>query len=276
MIKSIQLAKYDKEIKDIKKKRKSAAVMLISALALLICLCFPLNIELLSIHWKGLGIGTAILLMLLCFVIYCIAIVKINLPLNSALDKECDPEKHIALNSAFLKGERLDGIYASGLIYLGDYDEALPYAKSLIDSNKKSSVLSGFFNKFRCEYFKGEYDLAKTTAEEYAEVLKNGKKMSSAVYSAYEKIHTVIKFMIALADKDIDTQADLIDILYPWRPSAMIVGLIDYLKGVSAFDSDDKEEALYRFKSITRYCSKTVLAAYSREYLSKIKIEVEE
>ena len=279
MIGSIQTAKYDKEIKIIRKNRKSALVYLICALTLIVIFSFPLNIDLgslVSIHTGGIGIGLSILLTALCLIIYVISRAVINYPLISSMDKECDPEKYIALNLAFKNGERLDGICASGLIYLGDYDEALPYAKSLIESNNKSSVLSGYFNIFRCEYFKGEYDKAKITAERYAEVLKNGKKMNSSVYSAYVKTHTVIKFMIALADKDTATQSDLLYTLMPWKPSQSVTGLVEYLKGVSAFDSGDMEEALFRFKWVIESCGKTVLAAYSREYLANLTVKTKD
>ena len=273
MIRSVQPAKYDKEMKAIKKNRKTAVFCLISALVLLICLCFPLELKLLSVHWVGLKTGTAILLALLCIVIFFIAWIATNLPISASMNKECDPEKYIALSSAFLKNERLDSAYASALSYIGDYDEALPYAKNLINSGNKPYMLSGYFCKFRCEYFKEEYDLAKASLDQFSNLLYGGKKMNSKLLMAYERMHNVMKFMLAIAEDDTDTLDDIIDVLAPWSDSVPVLGLVTYLRGVYAFRANDTEEAIYNFKWVIKSCNKTVLSDYSRDLLSKIKAE---
>ncbi len=274
MTKSIQYAKYDGLIKDIKKKRRKASIIFVCAVILSVIVCLPIHIEIpsiISFNSTGLGIGTAIVLVAVCFLLYFLAIGNIFHPVYYSLTEEGDPEKYIVLNSAFFKGSMLNSVYASGLSLLGDFDEALPYANLLIESGKKAMILSGYHCKLRCEFYKGEYDLAKSTAEKYAELLKSGKRHNSKLTAFHEKLLTVNKFMIAILEKDAETQKSLYDALSPWSKSVVLHGFINYLKGVSAFDSGNTEEAFYRFKCVTESCDKTILATYSKDYLAKIK-----
>ena len=76
--------------------------------------------------------------------------------------------------------------------------------------------------------------------------------------------------MFAISNGDEKTVNELRNTVEAWRPSAAIDGYINYIKGLAATQIGDKDEAVYRFKSVKEHCSKTALAHLSDQHLAAL------
>lgn len=102
----IQSNEYDALIKNIKHKRKVVIILTIIALLITITACTPINIVLLDktvIHYKGINpiITKPLILVISSFGV--VAYMHVSTPLITSLDIECDPKKHLILNTVLNK-----------------------------------------------------------------------------------------------------------------------------------------------------------------------------
>ncbi len=83
-------------------------------------------------------------------------------------------------------------------------------------------------------------------------------------------MQNVLELLVAVSDQDEQKIIDLKDIM-PWNNAKPTEGFVSYVKGLAAMTINDKEEAIYRFKSTSEICKKTVLFELSNENLSKLR-----
>lgn len=265
-----QINEYDFLIKKISKKRKLIIVLDIIMSIVLLVVTTPGHLEIFErtiIDTKGIHPIFTILLILLVSVIVIIAYAIVSIPISASMDVECDPQKYLALNTALTKGKELIPAYATGYLYTGNFPLAMEYAGQMIASGKQNWILSGIFNKARCEFLLGNYEAMKVTVQQYESVLSNIKKSAPA----YQKLHDVLVLMYAIADNDQDKINEYRKFVQAWSNSKAADGYINYLKGISAYRVGDKDESIYRFMLVKDHCGKTVFSQLSDEYLLLFK-----
>ncbi len=263
--------KYGDLIAKIKKKRNWIIALTIVAVLLILLFGFPMHIEVLGVaivSYEGLPTAVTVLLILLCCAVEIVAYAAVSLPLYTSMDQECDPEKHFILNMHLNKPKYLDSIYSTDYLYLGAYEESKKYAQIMIQKPNVHMVLVGLFNYARCEFFLGNYDSFRQTATQYEGVLSGSEKLKPKTKVVYEKMHKVLDLMSAIAGEDREKIKELKESVAPWNNSKATEGFLHYLRGLSAYKLDEREEAVYRFKTVEENCSKTVFARLSKHYLS--------
>ncbi|MBQ3196054.1 MAG: hypothetical protein IJB65_06265 [Clostridia bacterium] len=145
-----QNPEYLNLIKSIRRKRKCVmAVMVISILA-----CLPTDISFgdTVIIDKAFSPWISVLLVLLCLFLGIVAYAAVSIPLQTAMDKDCDPEKHLVLNAALTSKTGIDNVYATDYLYLGYFTEALEYAMRMTSNANPQVSVIGWFNKARCAF----------------------------------------------------------------------------------------------------------------------------
>ena len=269
----IKSNEYDDLIKKIQRKRSVVLTLTIIALLMAFFACSPTYIVILGetvVDYEGIHPVISVLLVLVLFICGVVADAVVSMPMTTSLDIECDPEKHLTLNAALNNQKNRYDIYAVDFFYMGNFEEALNYANKMVASNKSSIKMIGLFNKARCEFFLGEFDSLKLTVEQYETALHNMKKMNQKSKDEYEKILKTMNLLIAIADEDKE-KIGLFRDIEVWNNSKATEGYIHYLKGLAAYTTRDKLEAIYRFMSVKENCGKTVLAKLAEQYLSNLK-----
>lgn len=275
MNKNIHSGEYDALIKKIKRRRNIVVVLTIVLVMITITVCSPMEIVVLDetiVSHKGINPIFTLLFVLGILVFECIAYAVVSMPLDASLNVECNPQKYLILNQAFDKQNNKDHIYSVGYIYIGDFEAALQAANRMIGSNKFSIKMAGLYNKARCEYFLGDYDSLKVTVKQYENVLRSNQKLNQKTKDFHEKIQKTMNLLIALADEDKEKIAALCDI-EAWGGSKATGGFINYLKGIAAYNLNDKAEAIYRFMLVKETCEKTVFAQLADKYLLNLNNE---
>lgn len=268
----VQTNEYDDLIKKIKHKRDIVSILSIITILVTIAVCSPFHLVILNqtiIDYKGINPIITVLLVLLFFVIGIFANVLVSAPIFTSLDQECDPQKNLVLNATLSMQKNTDSIYAVDLIYMGKFEEALYYADRMIASNRSEEAITGLFNKARCEFFMGDYDSLKQTVKQYEDAVNTLKKVSQKTKDVNNKILKTMHLLVAIAEEDKESILIYSDI-EKWNNSKVTEGYINYLKGIVAYISDNKFEAIYRFMYVKENCEKTVLSEKSQEYLSKL------
>lgn len=272
----LQSDKYNALIKKIKQKRKIVIVLTIIAMLITIAACSPFHIEVLDktiVDYKGANPVITVLLILLILFFELIAYTLVSTPLSTSMDIECDPEKHLILNTALSKPNNLDPIYAADFIYMGKFEEALLYANKMVACKAPATMIIGLFNKARCEFFLGEISALKETVKQYENALLNMKKSNKKAMEAYKKIQQNINLLVAISEEDKEKIADLCNI-QAWNNSKAGEGYINYIKGISAYMLGDKEGAIYRFMCVKENCRKTAFLNMAEQYLSALSSDI--
>ena len=271
-----QANEYDALIKKIQRKRIAVIILTIIAIVITTTICSPIQIEILDetiIDYKGINPVITVLLVVLIFFIELIAYALVSSPLTTSMDVECDPEKYLILNKALNKQKNKNHIYAVALIYMGHFEEALDYANKMIACNKTGMILAGLFNKARCEFFLGDFDSLKVTVKQYESTLNDFKEANQKTKDVYNKILKTMNLLIAISEEDKDGISDYSSIEV-WKNSKATEGYVNYLKGIVAYMTENKEEAIYRFMYVKDNCPKTVLSAKSQQYLLKLSTDI--
>jgi len=261
--------KYLKLIKSIRFKRRCViAVMIIAILA-----CLPTYISFGDkvIIDKAFSPWLTALLVILCVFVGLIAYGAVSVPLVTAMDKECDPEKHLVLNTALYGQDKMDHIFAVDHLYLGNFSVAFDYATRMTTNAKPSYAISGHFNKARCAFMLGDKEGLNQSTDRFSSSLSTAKLPQKSVL-VFEKMEVLLKLMCAVADNDIERIEELRGKAETWSTSVAATGFVNYIKGIAAVEADDKVEAVYRLKLVTENCPKTVFASLSAEQLSSLKL----
>ncbi|MCH5191103.1 MAG: hypothetical protein J1F23_02960 [Oscillospiraceae bacterium] len=270
MKKSEQKNEYDAIIKKISIKRKLIIITAVIISIAIIAVASPNHLEILDrtiIDTKGIHPVFTVMLVLLVLFIETIAYGIVSMPTTTSLDVECDPQKYLNLNATLTKGKGSIPVYATGYLYIGNFPLAMEYAVKMIVSGKQNWMMAGLFNKARCEFLLGNYEIMKNTVQQYASTLSDIKKAAPA----YRKFNDIMILMCAIADNDQDKINTYRKSIEAWNSSKATEGFINYLKGVSAYSLDDKDESVYRFMAVKDSCEKTVLARLADEYLLQLK-----
>lgn len=262
---------YNALIKRIKQKKRF--IKIITVIAVFIILIFTAPGGYVSFNEKVVVTSrfetpvVCIILLILIFICNVFATGVVISPLKTSMIIECDPIKHMTLNVALGNRKELDTVYAVDYFYLGNFDIALKHAEKMTMSKNKSYADIGFFNKARCEFFIGNIDAFKYSAEQYKTAtagIKNKKAKAE-----YDKIQTVLDLMTALADKDIDKMKGCYNNVDVWNDSRATLGFINYLKGLAAYHLSENKDCVYHLMSVKNDCEKTVLASLAGEILQK-------
>lgn len=269
----VQSNEYEILIKKIRRKKKIVRISTIIALLITLAFCLPIYIYILGKTYIDYsGVHPIITVFLVLFILFCalIAYAFVMAPVTGALDIECDPQKHFILSTEFLNPKQLDSIYAADYIYMGNFIVALNYANKMIANNKSSVRIIGLFNKARCEFFLDDFESLKLTVKQYETALSDLKKVNKKTKLLYEKIQKAMNLSVAIADKDIEKIHIYRDVEV-WNNSKATQGYINYLKGLAAYITQDKEEAIYRFMAVKEQCEKTIFSKMAEQYLSDLK-----
>lgn len=272
----IQSNEYDALIKKIQRKRKFVIVLTIIAMLIALAVCQPIHIETFNkviVDYKGINPIFATLIIL--FILFCelVAYELVSTPLTTSMDLECNPQKHLTLNVVLNKQKNIDHIYATDFIYMGNFEAALNYANKMIASDKPAMMITGLFNKARCEFFLGDFNSLKTTVKQYESALNNMKKLNQKAKDAYNKILKTMNLIVAISEENKEAISNFSGIEV-WNNSKATQGYINYLKGIAAYMAEDKKEAIYRFMSVKENCEKTVFAEKSQQYLLKMSADI--
>ena len=135
-----------------------------------------------------------------------------------------------------------------------------------------SDAITGLFNKARCEFFLGDFDSLKATVKQYESALNNMKKLYQKAKDAYNIILKTMNLLVAISEENKEAISNFSGIEV-WNNSKATQGYINYLKGIAAYMTEDKKEAIYRFMSVKENCEKTVFAEKSQQYLLKMSAE---
>lgn len=264
---------YEPLIKKIKRKRRWVLALTIVAAALVFLFTSSSKIEVMGetvFRYEGLHPLLSIVLLFLCLFVGMVVYAAVSLPLQTAMDQECDPEKQLILHMHLNKQKNIDHIYATDYLYLGNYAQAMQHACNMMRSPNEEMVLAGIFIQARCDFFTENYEALKVTAANYERVLVTSQRLKPKARAAYQKIGNILYLMRAVADGDAEGIDRLRVTVESWNASKATEGFVNYVKGVAAFRINDRDEAIYRFKSVKEACAKTVLARLSDWYLSRM------
>ncbi len=262
---------YEDLIRKIKKRRNIVTVLSLVAILVIIFLFSPMEIVILEeaiIDHEGNFIAMTLIIVLILLITLFAGAIAIS-PMTSSMITECDPEKHLILNTALNKAKSLDDVFAMDHFYLGNFSVALDFANKMVFSPKSRISCTGLFHKARCEFFLNDFDSLRTTTEQYSLAISK-MKTNQKDQQAFMEMQKVLELLVAIADQDEQKITALKDIK-PWNNSKPTVGFVNYVQGLAAMTINDKEEAIYRLKSTNEICKKTVLFELSNENLAKLR-----
>ncbi len=264
--------KYDALIKKIKTKRIAINILFIFIALIALFLCSPNELVVLDeviLSYDGVNPVATVFIVLFILFCYIIAMAFALSPMTASMITECEPEKHLALNSALNKAKNLDDILTMDYFYLGDFKTALSYSYLQCQKKKSATVCTGLFNKARCQFFIKDFELLKATTEQFKNEITTAKA-NKKLNGIYKKMLNVLNLMVAIAENNKKKITELKEI-ESWNNCKPTQGFINYLKGLAAYTTDDNQEAIYRFKSAKETLEKTVFFQLSEEYLLKLK-----
>lgn len=266
-----------------KLKRRRILTYILTAIAILgwLVLAFPSEINLLdqvytiSEGWSPLITvltGLAILLGGLLAYGYTI------LPIDRALDEECDPEKCLALYTA-LGSKKIDphgqAVLFNCFFYMGRYAEAMPYAQQLTQNKKPIYRAAGHFFCAQLGYFTGDAALLREAALRYRADLAAVEKMNVKNRALFDCRTAMIDIMVGLCDGNHQAVAEALPGMKPWSPVPAVTIIIDTLKGIAALPrpdgGGDRDEAVYRFMTVKEKGGRTCFVAMAAWYLEQLK-----
>ena len=270
----LQNETYEGLIKSIQRKKTLLIVVTIIIAITTIVLSSPIYIQIADqVVVEQQGLPSPITMAVLAMVLgleWFISLI-IHEPLRSSLDQECDPHKFLILNRRLAASRALDAVNSVGLLYSGQFAEAIFYADRIIANKKGKMKLSAYFNKARCLFFLGNMAEMKNTVAQFTADLKEMNTRNQRVTDTYAHVFDSLQLMCAIADGDTKQIELCRNKASVWSNSKMTEGFIDYLKGVAAYLLKDNDEAVYRFRSVCEHCSKTVLGKYASNYLNEIQ-----
>ncbi len=268
----VKSKEYDAVIKGIKQKRTAVIVITTFVVLITLVVCTPIQLEVSGekiVNYKGISPVINVGLVLLILFLEAIFYALVSAPLNTSLDVECNPEKYLILNHALNKQKNKNHIYAAGLIGMGRYELALEYANNMINSKQPSMVLAGLFNKARCEFFLNDFIALKNTLNQFEAVLKGMGKINENTKNPYIKIKNIMHLLVAIADKDNQKMLEYRSV-EAWNGSNATKGYVNFLKGLTAYNLGDKQEAIYKLKYVVENCQKTAFSQLAEKYIAEL------
>ncbi len=263
------MEKYEGLIKKIKTKRTLINVIYILVVLIVLILCVPKKLVVLDkVIFSCEGLNPFVSALIFLFILFCYIItmaIALN-PMTASMITECEPEQHLVLNIALNKSKNLDEIFAMDYFYLGDFERALSYAALQCNKKKSAVVCVGLFNNARCQFFLNDFQQLKNITEQFSKQIESVKTNKKA-FDIYQKMLKVLMLMSAIAENNNDKVKELKDI-EAWNNYKPTQGFINYLKGLAAYVTEDKQEAIYRFKLVKESLEKTIFAKLAEEKLT--------
>ena len=273
MYRYFQSNEYDDLIKKIKRKAKRRIIFTVVAMVIAFIACTPMEIEVMEekvVDYDGISPIFTVLILILIFIAGLVAYAFAVNPLTTSLDEECDPRKQLALTTAIDKRKNIEVIFAKDLFYIGDFEYALMYANKMIENKNILIKISGLFNKARCEFFKSDFEAFNQTLYQFENEMykvENNKRFKWIL-----KNRKILRLLKAVAEKDNELIKENYDI-EAWNESKATEGFVNFVKGIAAYNIDDKMEAIYRFKYVKENCSKMFIGNLAEEYIEKLESE---
>ena len=216
--------------------------------------------------------------LVLMFIVFMAAYGYTILPIDRALDEECDPEKCLALYAA-LGSKKLDphgqAVLFNCFFYMGRYAEAMPYAQQLTQNKKPIYRAAGHFFCAQLGYFMGDAALLREAALRYRADLAAVEKLNAKNRALFDCRTAMIDIMVGLCDGNHQAVAEALPGMKPWSPVPAVTIIIDTLKGISALPrpdgGGDRDEAVYRFMTVKEKGGRTCFVAMAAWYLEQLK-----
>lgn len=261
---------YEDLIKKIKKKRLLSIIVFGILIFVTLIVCLPSKVTVLdnTFEYNGINPILTIIIIIVFLLIECIIFGNVSLPMFLSMDNEVDPEKHLILNIALNKQKNIDSIYSTDYLYMGDFLASINYADKMIHSNNNRLKVIGYFNKARCEFLMSDYEALQKSVEQYIIILNDLKK-NKKQFEVYNKMLMILKLLIAIAKKDKALIMENNSVV-AWNNSKATQCYIDYLLGLSACALENKNEAIFRLKSVMNSGNKTVFARLAEEKLTNL------
>lgn len=262
---------YSALINSIRRKRKIVGVIMVIAMVIVALISSPGTIYVPGKAIEYAGISPVLTVVFIILILFCalIAYWVVMAPLTNSLQLECDPQKHLALNTALNSSKNPELILVTDYLYLGDFEAALKCADMSAVSGKPLIMLNGLYNKARCEFFLGDCEAMKQTVSDYEVLLNTAQKLSPKKKATFEKVGKALRLSLAILEGDKEKISEL-RVLDVWADTKLIHGYVNYLEGVAAYYLEDKNEVVYHMMRVKEDCSKTVLARMADDYLSRV------
>lgn len=259
-------------LRRIRRRRAVVTLLAVVAYLLLLALGLPLHLEWMGevvISREGMPPVLLALSFLLILVIHFFAYAAAMSPVYLALTAECDPEKFLVLQSAFVRTEpQRSASFSDGLFFLGRYREAAVAMDSLSPSLAKRNEALILYNRARCAFMLG--DLAALSAARAAlspacesHLAKGGKRAAHCRIMLAEA-----DLMYALASPEAEGLAALSAAL-PTEDAARInLGFFSFLHGLAAHRLGRTEDKIYYLRRAAEMMPRTAIAAAASQYLA--------
>ena len=266
------MTEYDGLIKKIRFRRTLVMVLFVIAVLAALFFCMPLYVSIGSFKlvYAGLPFAVLVILLLVIFAAYFVALSIILIPVHNSMRVECDPKKYIALNSALSPAKMIPAVCAVGYTHLGEFARAAGYAAQMIAVGKPKFVISGYFNKARCEFLLGDTESLKASASALGQAI-DGYKANAKVGKVYESLRLSAELMCAIADGDTERINSYRSAVNPWEASKSTECFVNFIKGAAAEKLGDTDECVYRMMWVRDNCPKSVFAWLADECLARIK-----
>lgn len=227
---------------------------------------------------EGLPGGISVTVLVLMFIVFMAAYGYTILPIDRALDEECDPEKCLALYTA-LGSKKIDphgqAVLFNCFFYMGRYAEAMPYAQQLTQNKKPIYRAAGHFFCAQLGYFMGDAALLREAALRYRADLAAVEKLNAKNRALFDCRTAMIDIMVGLCDGNHQAVAEALPGMKPWSPVPAVTIIIDTLKGIAALPrpdgGGDRDEAVYRFMTVKEKGGRTCFVAMAAWYLGQLK-----
>ncbi len=259
----------------IKRIRTKRTVCLVLTVVFVLGILFsaPIHLEILGdVIIDSNGSVTLIILFALGALVSLLAYLIFSVPIHNALFLECDAVKHLILLTSLENERYAYPMLANAYFYIGDFDTAIYYDKKAFEKKSVITKLNALYGKAKNEFFAGKIEDFKKTAFDF-QAMTNGAKLSEKQRNGILKCHTVINLFLAIVNEDsekIKEFASSLDIVDDTRIST---AFDNYLKGIAAYATGDKDESKHRFMSVCDIASKTVLGILAKEFLEKLNSE---
>lgn len=198
----------------------------------------------------------------------------VGTPTYNALYNECDARKHLIMLNGVEKGKGTYPLLATAYFYIGDFDTSIHYAKRVYQNKSKNSKLTALYWIALNQFFLGKTEEFKQTALDLQVMTKNSK-LSERQRKGILKCHSVINLLLAITNKDSEKIKEFVNRLDVLESTKITVAFDSYMKGIAAYELNEKLESTHRFMSVCDIASKTVLGILAKEYLDKLNTESE-
>ncbi len=261
---------YNALIAKIQKKKKIVLVIAIIAAAVTILLGSEYYSPKSGSYVSILGPVPCGLILLGILIVSFVSYAFVIAPLTNSLYNECDPRKHLVLNSVLNKHPLANPDMAASFLLLGDFERAEYHYDQFSKHKNPHYRFTAMFGKARCEFFLGKNENLNTYFEQL-KLLLNTEKFSKRRKMGLGRCLDSLENMCSLALGDTEKIAATSEKLQPWDTLKASESYFHYFKGLSALALGDRENAVYHLVWLKENAPKTVLAVFAEKSLAELK-----